>query len=86
MDNDLKMRMYWRHNLRLTGLLLGLWFLLSFVLIYFARDISFRFFGWPFSFWVAGQGALIVYGLIIAVYARQMNRLDAQFGRTEGAP
>lgn len=52
---------YWRKNLRITGILLGIWFFVTFVVGYFARDLSFNFFGWPFSFWVGAQGALIVY-------------------------
>jgi putative solute:sodium symporter small subunit len=75
---------YWSKNLRITGLLLGVWFLVTFGLIYFARDLTFKFFGWPFSFWVAGQGALIVYCVIIWYYARYMNKLDIEYDVHEG--
>jgi putative solute:sodium symporter small subunit len=75
---------YWGKNLRITGLLLALWFLVTFVLLYFARDLTFSFFGWPFSFWVAAQGALIIYCLIIWYYARYMNNLDKEYGVAEG--
>ncbi len=75
---------YWSKNLRITGLLLVLWFSVTFVLLYFARDLTFSFLGWPFSFWVAGQGALIVYCLIIWYYARYMNKLDKEYGVSEG--
>jgi putative solute:sodium symporter small subunit len=75
---------YWGKNLRITGLLLALWFFVTFVLLYFARDLTFSFFGWPFSFWVAAQGALIVYCLIIWYYARYMNNLDKEYGVAEG--
>jgi putative solute:sodium symporter small subunit len=74
---------YWRTNLRITGILLAIWFFVTFVIGYFARDLNFTFFGWPFSFWVAGQGALIVYVVIIGFYARYMNRLDQQHGVAE---
>jgi putative solute:sodium symporter small subunit len=75
---------YWGKNLRITGLLLALWFFVTFVLLYFARDLTFSFFGWPFSFWVAAQGALIIYCLIIWYYARYMNNLDKEYGVAEG--
>jgi putative solute:sodium symporter small subunit len=75
---------YWGKNLRITGLLLALWFFVTFVLLYFSRDLTFSFFGWPFSFWVAAQGALIVYCLIIWYYARYMNNLDKEYGVAEG--
>lgn len=69
---------YWRRNLRLTGLLLALWFGVTFGVSFFARELSFGFFGWPFSFWVASQGALIVYAAIVWYYAWAMNRLDRE--------
>lgn len=71
---------YWRKNLNITGILLGLWFVVTFVVGYFSHELNFTFFGWPFSFWVAGQGALIVYLAIIGFYAYYMNRLDWEFG------
>ncbi len=77
-------REYWRRNLRITAVLMVIWFVVTYVVAYFARDLSFSFFGWPFSFWVAAQGALIVYVVMIWFYARTMNRLDEEFGVAEG--
>ena len=71
-------RQYWRTNLRITAVLMVIWFVVTFVVGYFARDLSFDFFGWPFSFWMGGQGALIVYCVIIAFYAHYMNKLDIE--------
>lgn len=70
-------RRHWRKNLRVTAWLLAVWFLVTFVVAFFARDLSFSFFGWPFSFWIGAQGALLVYVLIIGFYAWYMDRLDA---------
>ncbi|HJV60555.1 MAG TPA: DUF4212 domain-containing protein [Albitalea sp.] len=78
-----KLEAYWQRNLKLTALLLAIWFVASFVVTWFARELSFRFFGWPFSFWVAAQGALIVYVAIVWTYARRMDRLDREFGVAE---
>ena len=55
----------------------------AFVVGYAARDLSFSFFGWPFSFWMGAQGALIVYVALIWYYARTMNRLDREYGVDE---
>lgn len=74
---------YWRKNLRITAILLAIWFVVTFVVAFFARDLSFNFFGWPFSFWVGAQGALVVYVCIIGFYARYMNRLDVEHGVAE---
>ena len=76
-------RHYWRKNQRMTGILMLVWFMVTFVVSYFARDLSFSFFGWPFSFWMASQGALVVYVLIIWFYASYMNTLDQDHGVAE---
>jgi len=80
---DERHRRYWRKNLRLTAALLAVWFVVTFVIGYFARELDFSFFGWPFSFWVAAQGALIVYVAIVWFYARRMERLDREYGVAE---
>lgn len=69
-----------RRRLTVTAALLAGWFAVTFGLAYFARDLQFNFLGWPFSFWVGAQGALIAYWLITWVYARTMSRLDAEEG------
>lgn len=78
-----KHRQYWRKNLNITAILLAIWFFVTFVVGYFARDLSFNFFGWPFSFWVGAQGALVVYVVIIGYYAWYMNKLDIEHGVEE---
>jgi putative solute:sodium symporter small subunit len=75
---------YWHKNLVITGILLFIWFLATFVMGYYARELNFNFFGWPFSFYMAAQGSLIIYVLIIWYYARYMNRLDRAYGVHEG--
>jgi len=76
-------RRYWRKTLRLTAGLLLIWFLVSFVATYFARDLNFTFFGWPFSFWLGAQGAPLVYVLLVGFYAWAMNRLDIAHGQDD---
>jgi len=76
-------RQYWRKNLRITAILLAIWFVVTFVVAYFARELSFSFLGWPFSFWVGAQGALVVYVAIIGYYAWYMNKLDVEHGVEE---
>lgn len=76
-------RQYWRKNLNITAWLLALWFVVTFAVSFFARELSFSFFGWPFSFWVAAQGSLLVYLFVIWFYARTMNRLDQEHGVAE---
>ncbi len=78
-----KQKEYWRRNIRMTSVLMVIWFIVTFVVAFFARDLNFNFYGWPFSFWVGAQGALIVYVVMIVFYAWAMNRLDRKFGVAE---
>jgi putative solute:sodium symporter small subunit len=83
MQVSAKHQAYWSKNLRITAVLLALWFVVTFVVGYMARDLNFNFFGWPFSFWVGAQGALVTYVGIIWFYASYMNKLDEEHGVAE---
>lgn len=70
---------YWRRNLRLTMVLLTLWFVVSFGFMFWADELNASVLGWPFSFWMAAQGALLIYCAIVWYYAWAMGRLDAAY-------
>ena len=74
---------YWQKNLRITAILMFIWFVVTFVVSFFARELSFNFFGWPFSFWMGAQGSLVVYVAMIAYYAHYMNKLDNEHNVAE---
>lgn len=76
MQTEEHRRRHWRANRLVIAVLLLILFLITFGVSYFARQLDFRFFGWPFSFWVAAQGAPLVYLLIVAAYAGLMHWLD----------
>ena len=77
-------RDYWRRNLRATGILLLIWFVVTFVVSYFARELSgITVFGFPLGFYMGAQGALLIYLLIVGFYAWYMNRLDRRCGASE---
>jgi len=73
--DDLEQRL-WRRRMRITGWLLAAWFAVTFGVSFFARELNVVVLGWPVSFWVAAQGALLVYMALVVVFARQMGRLD----------
>jgi putative solute:sodium symporter small subunit len=76
---------YWRKNLFITAVLLAVWFLVTFVEAWFARELNgITFFGFPFGFYMSAQGSLVIYVLIIGIYAWYMTGLDKEFGVDEG--
>jgi putative solute:sodium symporter small subunit len=79
-----KHKEYWRKNVTMTIILLAIWAVITYVIGFYARELSFNFFGWPFAFWVGGQGALALYVIIIGYYAWYMGKLDKEYGVEEG--
>lgn len=80
-----KHREYWRRNLNFTLVLLAIWFVSTFVMSFFARELAtINFFGWPLSFYMAAQGSLVIYLVIIYWYAKKMRALDEEYGVAEG--
>jgi putative solute:sodium symporter small subunit len=76
---------YWRRNLRMTAVLLIIWFVVTYVMAYFAIPLAeINFFGWPLSFYMAAQGSLAIYVVIIYVYAKRMRKMDLEYGVEEG--
>ncbi len=80
-----KHREYWKKNLRLTGILLAIWFVCTFVIGWYARELqSITFLGFPFSFYMAAQGSVLIFVLITWYYARAMDKLDREYDVHEG--
>jgi putative solute:sodium symporter small subunit len=75
---------YWKRNLKVTGILLVIWFFVTFVVGYFAREFNEITFIGPLGFYMGAQGALIIYVAIIWYYARFMNNLDKEYDVHEG--
>lgn len=76
---------YWRKNLVITAVLLSIWFVVTFVEAWFARELNqFVFMGFPLGFYMSAQGSLIIYVILIGTYAWYMNRLDKEYEVDEG--
>jgi putative solute:sodium symporter small subunit len=76
---------YWRKNLVITAILLFIWFVVTFVEAWFARELNqFSFLGFPFGFYMSAQGSLAIYVILIGTYAWYMNKLDKEYEVDEG--
>lgn len=70
---------YWRQTRRLTMSLLLSWLLLSFGILFFARELNaLRVFGWSFSFYMAAQGLTLMYVLLLAIFSFKSHRIAAR--------
>ena len=81
-----KHKEYWHKNLVITTILFVVWFVFTFVEIWFARELnaSFTFLGFPLAFYMSAQGSLIIYVALIGIYALIMRKLDKEYGVDEG--
>ena len=77
---------YWHKNLVITAILFVVWFVFTFVEIWFARDLnaSFTILGFPAAFYFSAQGSLAIYVALIGIYALLMRKLDREYGVDEG--
>lgn len=82
-DNDA--RSYWKGNLNIVLTLLAVWFFISFVCGILLVDVldNIRFGGFKLGFWIAQQGAIYVFVILIFVYIRQMDKLDARYKESQ---
>ncbi|MFK7734599.1 MAG: DUF4212 domain-containing protein [Pirellulaceae bacterium] len=86
-DGDTASRRYWSASLRITLCVLVLWFVLSLVGPVIFREWLDRTLpavgGAPFGFWMAQQGSIIGFVLLLVLHMLLMNRLDKQQGYSE---
>jgi putative solute:sodium symporter small subunit len=81
-----RQRRYWRRNVRLTLVLLCLWFAVTFVAGWYAAALNgLEILGFPLGFYTFAQGGPLVFLVIIYIYVKVMNRMDRRYGVDEGA-
>lgn len=67
----------WPQTRHLSAYLLAAWFVMTFGMLFFARELSnVYFFGWSLPLYMAAQGLSLFYVLILAVYSLGMRRIE----------
>lgn len=82
MGKEDKMKKYWRANLKYVGILMGIWFLVSygFGILWVEQLNEIRLGGFKLGFWFAQQGSIYAFVILIFIYIWLMNRLDIEYG------
>ncbi|MFD2044704.1 DUF4212 domain-containing protein [Ornithinibacillus salinisoli] len=78
---DDKQTRYWKKNVKLISILLTIWAIVGFGGgILFAEPLNkVQFFGVSLSYWIAQQGAILVFICLILSYAIRMDKLDKEY-------
>ena len=80
------MQGYWRKNVTIMSVLLAIWAFVGLGCgVLFADWLNqFKLGGFPLGFWFAQQGSIIVFIILILVYAILLNRLDNEYSGDTG--
>ena len=76
---------YWKANLSITFKILIAWFSVSFGCgIIFKEELDqFSIGGAPLGFWMAQQGSILCFVILLIIYSFLMNKLDQKYGYNE---
>lgn len=79
-----RLEAYWNENKTLTWIVMIIWFVVTYVAAFFAPELNkVSFLGFPFGYYMAAQGSLVVFVILIFFYASRMNKLDQKYGVEE---
>ena len=72
---------YWSDNLRLLGILMSIWFIVSFGagILFRSWLDQFSIGGYPLGFWFAQQGSIYVFIILIFVYTIRMRAIERKY-------
>ncbi|GAB4482450.1 MAG: DUF4212 domain-containing protein [Thermodesulfovibrionales bacterium] len=79
-----KLQAYWNYNKKLTFITLFIWFVVTYVAIFFTPQLNqVVILGFPFGYYMGAQGSLIIFVILIFWYAKKMNKADDDYGVAE---
>lgn len=79
-----KLKKYWAENVKLTAIIMLIWFVVTYVAIFFSPELNnIVILGFPFGYYMGAQGSLIVFVALIFWYAFAMNKKDKEYGVEE---
>ena len=75
---------HWRRTRSLMWVTLTIWFVFSFLVHWFADGLNgATFLGFPLGFYMAAQGSLVVFVVLIFWFARTQDKIDRECGMAE---
>ena len=77
---------HWKRTTNLMLTHLGVWFFFGYVIHFFViplNTIKIPILGFPLGFYMAAQGSLIVFVVMLFMFARQQDKIDREFGVAE---
>ena len=85
-DSSANQEEHWRKTTRLMFTYLGIWLFFGYIVHMFVvplNKIIIPILGFPLGFYMAAQGSLIVFVVMLFMFARQQNNIDREHGYAE---
>jgi putative solute:sodium symporter small subunit len=85
-DSKANEEAHWDKTTKLMFTHLGIWFFFGYVIHMFVvplNKITIPILQFPLGFYMAAQGSLIVFVVMLFVFARQQNAIDREYGYAE---
>ena len=80
-DNSAARDGHWAKTRSLTITVLVLWFIFSFLVHWFAKDLNaMSFMGFPLGYYMAVQGSLAIFVVLIFFLNWRQDKIDDEFG------
>ncbi|MDE0322543.1 MAG: DUF4212 domain-containing protein [Candidatus Poribacteria bacterium] len=85
METSEKNKVYWRKNLQYLAILLGIWFITSYLcsIVFVDQLDKIQIRGYRLGFYFAQQASIWIFVELIFVYAWLMNRLERKYTQQE---
>ena len=84
METKQQLHDHWHATRRLMIITLTIWFVFAYVVHWFGHELSsLSFIGFPLDFYMAAQGSLVVFVVLIFWFADRQNAIDASFDLQE---
>ncbi len=75
---------YWDKTKGLMWTCIGIWFVFSFLIHFFVHALNkIVILGFPLGFWMAAQGSLIVFVVLIFWFSSKQDQIDREHGVAE---
>ena len=75
---------YWQRTSTLMWIMFALWVFFSFVIHFFVNSLNqIKFLGFPLGFYMAAHGSLIVFVVMLFVFAKRQDTIDREEGVAE---
>jgi putative solute:sodium symporter small subunit len=85
-DSQANQEAHWRRTSNLMWTHLGIWLFFGYIIHMFVvplNKIIIPVLGFPLGFYMAAQGSLIAFVVMLFVFARQQDRIDREHGYAE---